>query len=143
MFKINKDVEYALIALRAMSGEDRVYSARELSDSYEIPAGILAKIMQRLSHGEMVKSIKGPKGGYRLTRNADQITLGSVIDAVHGPERIVPCIEDPGTCGQEDTCTIKHGFETMQGVWLGFLNSLTLNQFDEMSRGGIPSASSM
>ena len=132
MFRINKDVEYALLALRAMDQERRVFSAREMSERLSIPSGILSKILQRLSHAGVVASVQGPRGGYRLERSGDEITVGSVIDAVHGPERIVACMEEPGTCDQVDTCTIRHSFETVQGLWLGFLNSLTLRRFAEI-----------
>ena len=135
MFRINKDVEYALIALRGMAEENARLSAREISDRYRIPSGILSKILQRLCHSDILASSQGPKGGYSLRRPASEITLGVVIDAVHGPERIVPCIEEPGSCGQVETCNIKHSFETMQGMWVEFLNSMTLEQFVGMSRG--------
>jgi Rrf2 family protein len=139
MFKINKDVEYALIAMQAMAERGVVISARELADRYQIPSGILAKILQRLSHEGMVTSVQGPKGGYRMNGSPEEITLGQVIDAVHGPERIVPCIEEPGTCGQEQTCIVRHGFEAMQGLWVGYLNSLTLSRFAELNGfGSIP-----
>jgi Rrf2 family protein len=135
VFRINKDVEYALLALRTMDQERRVFSARELADRLTIPPGILSKILQRLSHAELLVSVQGPRGGYRLDRSADDITIGSVIDAVHGRERIVACMEEPGTCDQVDVCTIRHSFETMQGMWLGFLNSLTLRRFHEIDGG--------
>ena len=47
-------------------------------------------------------------------------------------ERIVACMEEPGTCDQVDTCTIRHSFESVQGMWLGLLNSLTLRRFTEI-----------
>jgi Rrf2 family protein len=138
MFRINKDVEYALLALRAMDQERRVFSARELSDRLAIPSGLLSKILQRLSHADLLASVQGPKGGYRLERSGDDITVGAVIDAVHGPERIVACMEAPGTCDQLDTCTIRHSFEAVQGMWLQFLNSMTLTRFAQIDRGGQP-----
>jgi Rrf2 family protein len=116
-----------------MAEEDGRLSARELSIRYHIPAGILSKILQRLCHSGILISSQGPKGGYSLSRPSHDITLGLVIDAVHGPEKIVPCIEEPGACGQVETCTIKHSFETMQGMWVEFLNSMTLEQFAAMS----------
>ncbi len=133
MFRINKDVEYALLALRAMDAEARVFPAREMAESLGIPAGILSKILQRLSHAGLVASVQGPRGGYRLQRSGDEITVGDVVDAVRGSQRIVACIEEPGSCGKADTCTIRHGFETVQTMWLDVLNSLTLRRFN-----GIP-----
>ena len=132
MFRINKDIEYALLALRAMDQDRRVFSARELSDRLNIPAGILSKILQRLSHAEVIVSVQGQKGGYRLEQSGDQVTVGIVIDAVHGSERIVACMEEPGSCDQLDTCTIRHSFEVVQGMWLQFLSSLTLRRFAEI-----------
>ncbi len=138
MFRINKDIEYALLALRAMDKERRVFSAREIAGRLSIPSGILSKILQRLSHAGVVVSVQGPRGGYRLERSSDEVTVGTVIDAVHGSERIVACMEEPGTCDQVDTCTIRHSFESVQGMWLGLLNSLTLRRFSEIDRSEQP-----
>ena len=75
MLKLTKKVEYALISLVHISKqEDNVNSsAKQIADKYFIPGEILAKILQQLASLDMIRSIKGPKGGYQLSCDINNI----------------------------------------------------------------------
>jgi Rrf2 family protein len=118
-----------LISLVEMSREDRVYSARELSDHFRIPFEILSKILQRLARSGLIQSIQGPKGGYTLKRPAKDITVYEVINAVHDSVSVVPCIEGGVYCKQQENCNIKAGIKEVQTVFDGYFQSLTLENF--------------
>ena len=78
MLKLSKKVEYGLISMMHMdsvqSGE--LATARELSDLYNIPAELLGKVLQLLAKNRLIVSVQGAKGGYRLARGLDLVTLG-------------------------------------------------------------------
>ncbi|MCG8453380.1 MAG: Rrf2 family transcriptional regulator [Spirochaetales bacterium] len=132
MFRFNKDMEYALISLVEMSRlpEDELVSARELSERYSIPFKLLARILQKLGSDGIVAATKGPKGGYRLTADPQKLTLGTVIRAVRGDERIADCLEADGHCAQEDCgCIIKPIVRVFQEKWVAFVENTTLDEF--------------
>ncbi len=129
MLRINKDVEYALISLMAMGKEGRVISARELSERFQIPYGLLCKILYRLAHSQIIISAQGPKGGYRLNGSLNEITVGKVMETVHGPLRVAACLDDEGGCVQECNCNIKGIVQRVQQQWDLFVHSMTLAQF--------------
>ena len=54
-------------------------------------AAMLTNVLKKLAHEELVRSIRGAKGGYTLSRPADQITLETIIRAIEGPVRFVQC----------------------------------------------------
>jgi len=66
MLRLTKKSEYGIIALKHMMNQpgDRVTSAKEIADHYNIPAEIMAKILQRLARKGMVSSCQG--GAWRL-----------------------------------------------------------------------------
>ena len=70
MFKFSKKVEYALISLNHINrdGSCKPISVRQISDNYNIPFELLAKILQKLSKFNILDSIKVPKGGYKLKK---------------------------------------------------------------------------
>lgn len=143
MLRINKDVEYALISLIAMGKEESVLSARELSTRFQIPYGLLSKILYRLSHGDIIVSVQGPKGGYRLNGSLDDITIGKVMETVHGPSRVAACLDEAGSCIQECNCNIKGIVARVQNQWDRFINSMTLSQFAAWDNaGGVETAAS-
>ena len=67
--RFTRDLEYALISLIAMGGEESVTSARDIAHAYTVPYERLCKILQRLSAAGILDSMKGAHGGYRLLMN--------------------------------------------------------------------------
>jgi Rrf2 family protein len=79
-------------AVRAMAyitteGEGRWVPSHEFAGPKGFPRRFLLKILGRLVQGRLLRSVKGPHGGYRLARPARGITLLEVVEAVEGPIR--------------------------------------------------------
>src|SRR5262245_60110492 len=87
MLRLSKKADYALLSMRHMAAHaDRgAVSSRELAERYDIPAELLAKVLQKLVRGRLLLSIQGIRGGYALARAAAQISVADVIQAVDGP----------------------------------------------------------
>ncbi|HUZ18064.1 MAG TPA: Rrf2 family transcriptional regulator [Spirochaetia bacterium] len=134
MLRINKDVEYALMSLMAMGKDERVVSARELSERFQIPYGLLCKILNKLAHAQIIVSVQGARGGYRLNGTLNDITIGRVMESVHGPLRVAACLDDEGGCIQECNCNIKGIVQRVQNQWALFVHSMTLSQFAAWDR---------
>jgi Rrf2 family protein len=135
--RFNKDIEYALMSLTAMSGSGELTTARDLAEEYQIPYGLLSKILQRLANAGVLESVKGAHGGYRLHRRNEEITLGEIIEAVQGPKHVAPCLDDED-CFQAEVCIIKGSIRGVQSMWDRMINSMTLEDFSR-SETGIPS----
>jgi len=110
MLRLSKKSDYALIAMkhlatRADGGGSA--SAREISESYDIPLELLAKVLQRLVRARLLASVQGTRGGYRLGRNAALISVADVIQAVDGPVTVTACSTDDHNCDQYTKCSIR------------------------------------
>jgi Rrf2 family protein len=90
MFRLSKKTDYALLALQylASPGKPGDVSARAIAERFEIPAELLAKILQRLAHDGLITAHKGVHGGYRLARSPDAISIADVAQAVDGPANL-------------------------------------------------------
>ena len=126
--RFNKDIEYALIGLTAMEETTDLLSARDISDEFQIPYDLLSKILQKLVTSGVIASVKGAHGGYRLERSPEEVTLGEIINGVHGRKGVAPCLDDTG-CVQEEVCNIRDSIQGVQSMWDEFINSMTLRQF--------------
>lgn len=84
--KLTSRSEYALLALvyLARQKNDRYVSVDAISKAQKIPAKFLEQIMLALKHGRYVQSVKGQRGGYRLAKAPDKITLAEVIRLFDG-----------------------------------------------------------
>lgn len=100
---------------------------RDISKNEGISLSYLEQLFVKLRKGNIVKSVRGPGGGYVLARPASEISVGTVISVVEEPMNPVACL-DAGAkeCARADTCAT-------QGVWKGlaqrmgdFLNSISI-----------------
>jgi Rrf2 family protein len=126
--RFHRDVEYALIALSAMTRDRRLYSARELANAHNVPYGLLSKILQRLTAGGILESVQGPRGGYRLIKDPDKVSLSGIMDCVHGEQHVAPCL-DEGDCGRVQECTIREGVLMVQSMWDSVMSNMSLSDF--------------
>ena len=103
--KISRKTDYAVRVLIALArdNEDTI-SARELSENMDIPYRFLEQVIRSLRQYGFVKSYRGFKGGYRLARSAREIRLLEVVEKLHGPIELVPCLEEKPDCKLTDGC---------------------------------------
>jgi Rrf2 family protein len=115
-----------------------ITSAKEISDTYNIPSEILAKILQLLAREGFVESCQGAKGGYVLTKDGDAISLADIVETLEGPVGIVECMLDSEcNCMQLDNCNISDPFRAIQQQFKIFLSGISLadiNNEIEMQR---------
>jgi Rrf2 family protein len=109
MLRLSKKADYALLAVRhlaATAGRDAM-SARELAEAYDIPAELLAKVLQKLVRARLLESHQGIRGGYALARAASSMSVADVIQAVDGPFTVTACSEADHSCHQYAKCNIR------------------------------------
>jgi len=92
---MNQGVEWAAhcAALLAALPQDVAVPAATLAEFHGLPAPYLAKALQQLAAAGIVSSVPGRRGGYRLGRPADQITLLDIVQAVDGDAAAFRCTE--------------------------------------------------
>lgn len=128
MFRISKESDYGVLLLTqlARSPDPVSISARELSERSGIPFPMVSKILKLLVRGGILSSQRGPKGGYALTRRADQISVADVVAALEGPFSITECIEHRGDCRLEPTCGVQGNWAVINTVVQEALSRVSL-----------------
>ncbi|HSD29919.1 MAG TPA: Rrf2 family transcriptional regulator [Vicinamibacteria bacterium] len=113
VMQVSRKIDYALravIHLANEEGRDRACSLAEIAARERTPRHFLEKIIQQLMHGGLVRSRRGPHGGYVLARPAERVTFRDVIEAVEGPITLNACVGEHADCFLIGTCG-------MQRVW--------------------------
>jgi Rrf2 family protein len=87
--KLTRASNYAIQALTHMAAQDanQPMASHHTAKARGIPEKFLLKVLKPLVAAQILRSIKGPNGGYRLARPANKITLLEVVEAVDGPIR--------------------------------------------------------
>lgn len=131
MIRISRKVEYGLIALLHIANmeSDALVTNRALAKHYRIPGEILGKVLQSLVKSNLLESIQGVKGGYRLGKPLDEIAVGEVMEAVDGPIQLTPCCCETYVCKQEPQCNIKEPVFHFQDQLMKFVYNLSVGSF--------------
>jgi Rrf2 family protein len=84
--RISAKADYAVrAALELAAADGDSLKGERIAEAQDIPLKFLENILQELRHAGLVRSQRGPEGGYRLAKPAQEIPLGAVIRAVEGP----------------------------------------------------------
>jgi Rrf2 family protein len=138
MLKLTKKADYGLIALKhlVVHGPESS-SAKEIADMYGIPLSLLSKILQKLVKNGFLRSEHGTNGGYRLARDARDITALEVIRSIDGPIFLTACFTEHGYCCHTDKCIVR---DPLQKVHEGILRLLASITIADMSQDTAKSA---
>jgi Rrf2 family protein len=138
MLQLTKKTDYSILALSYMAQRpNTVCTAREIAEQYHVPSALLMNVLKVLCQGELVRSLRGAKGGYCLARPADSITLADIIMTIEGPVRFVQCAAKPAegkdACRMMGTCPVSRPVRKVHNQLNDFLKQVTLAQiaFDE------------
>ena len=85
--RISRSTGYGLVAAGyiAQHCKDAPVLAQRVSKEYNIPLEYLLKILQQLVRADVLRSKRGPRGGFTLARTADKISMLQIVEAVEGP----------------------------------------------------------
>lgn len=131
---LTRKTDYALAALTHLASQAATLtSAREIAERLSLPVPALMNILNQLGHGGLVVSARGPSGGYRLAKRAEEITLADVVEAVDGPVRLTRCSpekEDVASrrCDRQTGCTIREPLQKLDHIVRDVFRKVTLDQ---------------
>jgi Rrf2 family protein len=112
----------------AMHWEQESISTRAVSNEMHVPYQLACKLMQKLHKAKLIKSIRGPKGGFRLSKNPSRINLLEIIETIQGPVSLNRCLMDVSACTRQRDCQVNKKLAGLQKYLITFLSDTTLNQ---------------
>lgn len=86
--RVSRSTGYALLAVGYIAkhqGKGGVVLSQDVSNEYDIPLEYLLKILQQLVRANVLRSKRGPRGGFSLAKPTNKITMLEIIEAVDGP----------------------------------------------------------
>lgn len=120
--------DYGLRMLMRMAGEPtRGFSTADFASEFGLSRNHLAKIMQRLAQGGLVKTRRGGGGGAVLAVPAERISLGDVVRMLEDGHSLVECLTaDGGGCTLDGRCRLKARLRSAESAFLADLDRSTL-----------------
>lgn len=131
--RITTWTEYSLIIAihlaRRANGSDQLVAARELAESERLPPDYVEQILLRLRRAGLVESVRGARGGYRLARPAEMISVRDIMNASEHQTFEVNCENhqvDATRCDPSAGCSIRPVWHALQARIDDFLSGISV-----------------
>lgn len=107
--QITRQADYAVRAVLHLArlGSTERAATSMIAEKQHIPPSFLAKIISQLSIAGLLHTSRGARGGVTLGREAKDITLLEVVEAIDGPIRLNECVGEDGVCTFKDHCPLR------------------------------------
>ncbi len=146
MMKISTKGRYglrALIDLAEWGSESSPVYLSDIAKRQGVSEKYLEHIFSSLHKAGLVKSLRGRKGGYLLSKKPDEITLNQVVSSLEGPCSLVDCVSDESVCTQTETCVTRDIWKALGNKVEEVLNGYTLASLVQMKQEKIQKDSLM
>jgi len=105
-FRVSEACTMALHTVVLLADEpQRSLTTREMASTFDLSEAHLSKVLQRLARAGLVRSARGPKGGFTLARSPDAVTLMDVYESIEGPLGAANCLFQSPVC-RGGTCIL-------------------------------------
>jgi Rrf2 family protein len=129
MNKVNRKIEYSLMALKHMSHKipGELTTAKEVAESYHAPFDATARVMQLMASKGLLKSEHGAFGGYQITKDLSKVSMLDLLETIQGPSKITKCMNEE-KCELEKSCNIVSPIANLNQTINSFYASLNLRE---------------
>ena len=117
----------------AVNGKDGLVSLKDIAAREHLSEKYLEQIVGQLAKHGLVKSTRGAKGGYHLTRSADEITVEDILKATEGSLAPVACAEDNGKCENYCDCVTSFIWTKIYEATIQVVSNITLSDLAQRS----------
>ncbi len=127
MLRISKLADYGTVVMVCLAIHDNeLLNAKFIAEQIQLAAPTVSKLLKLLAAAGLLQSIRGAKGGYRLSRPATAISVADIITAVEGKSGLTECSLTSGDCNLEPVCNIRHNWQKISSAIYTALDSVTL-----------------
>lgn len=129
--QITRQADYALRAMLYLTRHevDKNAATNKIAETQKIPPSFLAKIISQLSIAGLIQTSRGARGGVKLARPAEQISLLEVVEAIDGQIALNECVLDKDVCTFGEKCPIHTVWCESQTELVNRLRATTFASF--------------
>ncbi len=130
MNRLNRKIEYALIALKYMSTKyaGQLTTVKEICAATNIPFDATSRVMQQMAQKNILKAEHGAQGGYLLVTDLSKITFLEIVEMIAGEVEIVRCVSGLGECEFSEGCNMSSPLKAFNEKMIGFYKSLSITE---------------
>lgn len=133
--KLSSRTRYGMRAMLELALEygKKPLQIKSIADREDISNKYLEQLIAMLKSSGLVRSVRGPRGGYMLARPPQEILLKDIFVTLEGPIAAVECLEHAEFCPRCTDCATRQIWDEIQNAIMGVLKSRTLKDLVEQS----------
>jgi FeS assembly SUF system regulator len=128
VIRLSRLADYGIVIMTHLARESgRQFATPDIAMATQVPQPMTSKILKLLARADLLASNRGAHGGYSLARDAHEITVAAIIEALDGPIALTACVEaGPGDCGIEQLCPARTNWQRINHAIREALERITL-----------------
>lgn len=128
MLRISKLADYGTVVMVYLAKHSQVLcNARDIALHTHLTVPTVSKILKRLTSAGLLSSVRGVTGGYRLQRQATEISVSQIIYALEEHRGFTECSLQPNDCSLQGVCTIQGNWRLISHAIEAALDSVSLD----------------
>lgn len=110
MIKVTRLADYAVSIIYAFSGSEKeILSSQNIVEKTKLHKATVNKLLAQLVKKNVLEPFRGTKGGYRLKKGLDNISIRELIEAIEGPVLLTDCLnKNANNCNLFNVCNTKN-----------------------------------
>jgi FeS assembly SUF system regulator len=125
--RLSRLADYGTVVMGYMAGEPAaVHTATGIAAAIGVAPPTVSKLLKLLSRRGLLVSLRGSRGGYRLSRRPGRITVAEVVEAVEGTIALTECSGAMCRCSMEPGCTVQKNWRQINRQLRGILDGVTV-----------------
>lgn len=128
MLRLSRKGQYGVRAMFeiARGYPDKPISIKGIAERQAVSVAYLEQILNKLKNGGLIRSVKGPGGGYVLSKKPEDVSISSILNELEGPVAITSCLDPEEGCVRVDGCVTYMLWKSLGEKIDAFLRTVTL-----------------
>ena len=124
MLRLSRLADYGVMVMAHVAASpNAVHNAEAAAAATGLPGPTVAKLLAKLSRAGLLHSQRGARGGYRLARAPEAVSVADIVAALDGPIALTQCSEhQPSACDRENLCVSRR---CNRSAWLNWCARIT------------------
>jgi len=130
MFRVNKKVKYALLALKYIKDkpEKELTTAKEISVRLDMPFDPTSRVLQVMGQNRILEAEQGAHGGYRLVGDLYKLTIFDLSQMISGGLALTDCCSEDTECYRMEDCVLKDSMSRLHVKLVTVLKSVKVGE---------------
>ncbi len=130
MLKLSTKGQYGVRAMfeLAKNYDQGPLTIKEIANRQDVSVAYLEQLLNKLRRSKLIKSQKGPGGGYAINKKPEEISVGMILNSLEGPVAITQCLDPTAKgCKRVDGCVARLLWKSLGEKIEDFLDTINLD----------------